>query len=96
MSIAYLDGDDLATIRDRDNKGRDLLVDETNEGNNGFQVGLSIMIFCQIPALTEVPRILPFSLIFGVTLNCSSSMAWRKYCTASQSDPFTVPLPEKP
>ncbi len=39
-SIAYLDGDDLAAIRDRDNDGRDLLVDETSEGNNGFQASL--------------------------------------------------------
>jgi hypothetical protein len=42
MSIAYLDGEDLAAIRDRDNDGRDLLVDETSEGNNGFQVSLSV------------------------------------------------------
>lgn len=40
-SIAYLDGGDLAAIRDRDNDGRDLLVDETSEGNNGFQVSTS-------------------------------------------------------
>jgi hypothetical protein len=42
MSIAYLDADDLAAIRDRDNDGRDLLVDETSEGNNGFQVNLTL------------------------------------------------------
>jgi hypothetical protein len=42
ISIAYLDADDLAAIRDRDNDGRDLLVDETSEGNNGFQVSLSL------------------------------------------------------
>jgi len=42
MSIAYLDADDLAAIRDRNNDGRDLLVDETSEGNNGFQANLTL------------------------------------------------------
>lgn len=42
IPTAYLDGDDLEAIRDRDNDGRDLLVDETSEGNNGFQVSLNL------------------------------------------------------
>lgn len=47
VPIAYLDGDDLAAIRDGLNERRHFLVDETNEDNNGFQVCLRWIKACQ-------------------------------------------------